>query len=574
MTIRQQLVRLVSLTLLPAALCILLLIAYAMDRQHALIDNRTLNAAHALAHAVDLELARHQAALLALATSPHLAAGDLAAFHGQARQAQRDLDGDMLVLSDAAGRQLLDSQQPHGAALPPRADLSQARRVFETGKPSISDLFDGATVRRPLVAIEVPVRLPDGRVAYSLAMGVFPERLAGVLQRQDIPSGWVVTLFDGQGRIVARTRAADRFVGQKGPPVLVARMAQAAKGRVETDTLEGIPVAAVYSRSAMSGWSVAIGIPRGTLFRKLWMPIGGVIAGALVLLASGIAVALRLGTRISRSIRGLIPPAVALGHGDPFVVPALRLREADDVGRELVNASARLHERERTLALVSHDLRSPIGAIIMGAGVIAHLAGRIPGGEPIRVLAGAHAEVARRMSGMVDDLLAISVATSGGRSMLNLAPVGAATLLQRAAQAAVPAFGKAGIALDVEVVGTLPGLRADSDRLMRVFANLLDNALKFTEPGGQVVLRALAQPGGVRYCVANSGPAVPDTELDNLFKAFWQAAGDDRRGAGLGLSICRSIVEAHGGRIWAEAETGKRVCICFTLPSAADAADA
>jgi signal transduction histidine kinase len=98
--------------------------------------------------------------------------------------------------------------------------------------------------------------------------------------------------------------------------------------------------------------------------------------------------------------------------------------------------------------------------------------------------------------------------------------------------------------------------------------NLLDNALKFTDAPGQVVLRAGAEPAVVRFSIANSGPALAAEEREAMFRPFWQAGPEDRRGAGLGLSICRSIIETHGGRIWAEPEPGKRVRICFELPRA------
>jgi signal transduction histidine kinase len=418
---------------------------------------------------------------------------------------------------------------------------------------------------RPIIALDVPVRRGD-RVAFALAMGIFPERLGEILARQKIPPDWVVSIFDSQGTIVARTRAAEQFVGQKGPPALAQRMAQVAEGRVETETLEGIPAVSVFSHSAVSQWSVAIGIPRGSLASALWTPISMIIVGAVVLLLLGIVMAQRVGSRIAGSIRGLIPPAVALGRGDPVVVPPLNLREADEVGRELVSASAFLHDREKTLAIVSHDLRNPLGAIMMGASTIERLASKLPGGEPIRVLAASHADMTRRMSGMVDDLLAIAVATSGGRSLLKIAPVSAASLLKRAADAARPLFTRRGIELEIEAVGALPEISVDSDRVLRVFANLLDNALKFTDRPGSVVLRAKADSARVQFFVSNSGPALSAAERERLFQPFWQAGKEDRRGSGLGLSICRSIIEAHGGTIWAEPEPGKRVRICFALP--------
>jgi signal transduction histidine kinase len=565
LTIQRQLVRLVAASVVPAALAAALLIGYSYDRERALIEDRTLDIARALAQTVDRELASAQAALIVLATSPYLASGDLAAFHRQAQDAIRDLPGDSFVLSDASGQQLVNTLRPFGEALPLRGNRPQLRRLFETGQPAISDLFVGQVMRRPIIALDVPVRRGD-RVAFALAMGVFPERLGEILARQKIPPDWVVSIFDSQGTIVARTRAAERFVGQKGAPALVQRMAQVAEGRVETETLEGIPVAAFFSRSAVSHWSVAIGIPHSFFASELWTPISWIIAGAVVLLASGIVMAQRVGSRIARSIHGLIPPAAALGRGDPVVVPPLHLREADEVGRELVSASERLHERETTLATVSHDLRSPLGGLMMGASAVERLAAQLPGGEPIRALAASLVDMTRRMSGMVDDLLAIAVATSGGRSMLKLAPMGAASLLKRAGDAVRPLFEGRDIELEIEALGALPDIRVDSDRMLRVFANLVDNALKFTGSPGCVMLRAKAESAGVRFSVANSGPALSAAELEGMFQPFWQAGREDLRGAGLGLTICRSIIEAHGGSIWAEPEPGKRARICFVLP--------
>ncbi|HEU5179067.1 MAG TPA: HAMP domain-containing sensor histidine kinase [Burkholderiales bacterium] len=217
---------------------------------------------------------------------------------------------------------------------------------------------------------------------------------------------------------------------------------------------------------------------------------------------------------------------------------------------------------------MSHDLRSPLHVVMIRAATVERLARRIPGGESICDATAALADEARRMSGMVDDLLSIAVATSGGRSLLKIASVSAAALLKRAADAARPLFPGAEVRLEVEAFGALPELRVDADRVLRVFANLIDNALKFTDRQGSVLLQAKVEWDRVTFCVANSGPALSAAEMESMFKPFWQAGQGDSRGAGLGLSICRSIVEAHGGSIWAEPEGGKQVRICFALPLA------
>jgi PAS domain S-box-containing protein len=225
---------------------------------------------------------------------------------------------------------------------------------------------------------------------------------------------------------------------------------------------------------------------------------------------------------------------------------------------------AAVRDREELLATVAHDLRNPLHGLIMGAAAAQASARKLAGGEPLAELAASLIDMAKHMSGMVEDLLAVAVASTGGGSMLRLAPVAAASLVSRAADAARPKLARHGLELEARSA-ELPTLHVDAERIHRVLANLLDNALKFTSPPGRITLTAEGTSGGVRFAVANSGPALAEPELRGMFKPFWQSTRD-RRGAGLGLSICRSIVEAHGGTIWAEPAEGQRVRICFVLP--------
>jgi PAS domain S-box-containing protein len=229
-----------------------------------------------------------------------------------------------------------------------------------------------------------------------------------------------------------------------------------------------------------------------------------------------------------------------------------------------------VRDREEILAAVTHDLRNPLSGLMMGAGAAERQARTLAGGESVRALAADLMDVARRMSGMVDDLLAVAVASSGGRSMLRLAPVAASELIAKACDAARPLLAKEGLELELVGAGELSFLRVDRDRILRVFANLLENALKFTSPPGRITVSAEPSADGVRFSVANSGPPLSAAALATMFKPFWQA-GHDRRGAGLGLAICRSIVEAHGGSIWAEPAEGQRVRVSFVLPGAPEA---
>lgn len=254
-----------------------------------------------------------------------------------------------------------------------------------------------------------------------------------------------------------------------------------------------------------------------------------------------------------RSDRGEVTGGVALNED---VTGLYRIQEQLRVA---------VREREHILAVVAHDLRNPLNALALRAALIEQQGRSLPGGEAVEAGAAAIREVARGMGGLVDDLLALSTARSG-RSTVNVVAAPAQLLMERAAQAALPLIGQAGLHLEVSVEGEPGAVLADPDRIARVFANLLDNACKFTDKGGRVVLRAEAVPEGVAFSVANSGAPLRREEMEHLFQPFWQAGRDDRRGAGLGLSICCSIVEAHGGRVWTEAAEGMRVKFLFLLP--------
>ena len=126
---------------------------------------------------------------------------------------------------------------------------------------------------------------------------------------------------------------------------------------------------------------------------------------------------------------------------------------------------------------------------------------------------------------------------------------------------------RAGLRLQVEVAGGLPQVRADAARLEQVLVNLVHNAIKFTPPGSEVSLTAAAEGTFVRFSVHDTGAGIPEEELGRIFERFYKA--DRARsggGTGLGLSIARHIVEAHGGRIWAESEEGRGSTFHFTIP--------
>jgi signal transduction histidine kinase len=123
--------------------------------------------------------------------------------------------------------------------------------------------------------------------------------------------------------------------------------------------------------------------------------------------------------------------------------------------------------------------------------------------------------------------------------------------------------------LRLEAARDVPQILADRNRLMRVFDNLIGNALKFTKEGGRITVGAAVKDGMVVFSVADTGAGISPEHVPHIFDRFWQAAGRaSRLGAGLGLPITRGIVEAHGGHIWVESMVGRGSTFFFTIPIA------
>lgn len=350
-TIRKWLFLLVVACIMPTVMMTGVLVYHAYNRERVSGERTRIETARALMQAVDRELSSAEGMLQALATSPYLVSGDLAAFYAQAKEVLQYRPNNNFVLSDASGQQLINTLLPLNAALPHHGNPDQLRRVFDTARPVVSDLYLGGVTRRPIISIDVPVVRND-RVIYDLAMGFFPQRLGDILRLQRLPGDWVAAIFDSRGVVVARTQEYARFVGHKGSPELVRRMAEVAEDSIDSITLEGIPVISSFSRSAISNWTVAIGVPRANIAKELWTSVAWIIGAAMLSLLVGLALAKIVADRISRSIHELLTPAMALGYGVPIAIPALDLKEANDVAQALVKASQLLRERtvERDLA--------------------------------------------------------------------------------------------------------------------------------------------------------------------------------------------------------------------------------
>jgi len=236
-----------------------------------------------------------------------------------------------------------------------------------------------------------------------------------------------------------------------------------------------------------------------------------------------------------------------------------RLLDLEKRAREEAEQAARA--RDEVLAIVAHDVRNPLQTILSAISMLS-----LTSDEEKRQRA---LDIARRstqeLQRLTSDLLDVA-RIDAGTFAIRQERVDFRALLHEAIERVDPQALDRGIALDCRIEEDVRNASVDRDRLLQVLSNLLGNALKFTSTGGRVVLRAERHGAELQVCVEDSGIGIPAESLPHVFARFWQADRASRSGAGLGLAICKGIVEAHGGRIWATSVVGKGACFYFTLP--------
>jgi len=311
--------------------------------------------------AVERDLDTAETAARALASSPSLASGDLAAFHAQARSILRpELSAVAFVLSDRNGAPLLHTRIPYGNPLPPNATAENIRKAFQSGDAITSDLSRAGPDQPYLAAVEVPVHL-DGEVAYVLSAQISPMRIGRLLSDMNLPAGWYAGVLDGQNRIVARSRNPERHVGTLAHPALIAALTRDNNGIVELKTRgTNLNVLLAFQRSATRRWVANISVPRDEAYAGVSASLANVFLSVAGLMTVGFVTAWVIGGLIGSSVRALRRPAVALGRGEPVVIPPLDIREAAEVGAALKQVEAQLvshrteleqRVRERTIEL-------------------------------------------------------------------------------------------------------------------------------------------------------------------------------------------------------------------------------
>lgn len=266
-------------------------------------------------------------------------------------------------------------------------------------------------------------------------------------------------------------------------------------------------------------------------------------------------------------VLGRSDPARPYGEGEVLLGEELASRAAHaiDNARLYHLAQQAIRTRDEVLGVVAHDLRNPLHAAMLAARAL--LRRERDQEHPAGDLAEVIARSLDRANRLIEDLLDVS-RMAAGRLSVEQIPLSPERMVRETVETFGPIATAASVELEMDLRSPLPPVLADGERCAQVFSNLVGNALKFTPAGGRIQIGAEQRGEEARFWVRDTGPGIAQSKFDHLFERFWQLRRGDRRGAGLGLSIAKAVVDAHGGRIWVESTPGLGSTFSFTLPVA------
>ena len=231
----------------------------------------------------------------------------------------------------------------------------------------------------------------------------------------------------------------------------------------------------------------------------------------------------------------------------------------------------RFHEMEKIktdfVSIVSHEFRTPLTTIIVGVEMLKEgmLGDLTPRGKEVLEAIGADCE---RLNRLIDNLMELSRIESG-TIYVEAEPTDVADLVQEAVRPLKLQADKQGIELITDLPPNLPPVAADFNKAVWVMANLVGNAMRYTDPGGTIAVRVRQRGKRHFFSVEDTGCGIPKEHMEKIFRKYVQVSGPGVKGTGgvgLGLAIAKDIVMAHGGEIWVDSEVGKGTTFTFTFP--------
>lgn len=591
MKVRSHLALMVGVVLVPVVLVLGYAIASLLDAERDAYLRSMREAARSTSLASDHEWSYATGTASALRHSELLAAGDLAGFYRQCQETNAGTEINT-VLSDAGGRQLVNTARPYGVVIPEPTDAIRARitSVISGGKPLVSNLIVGRATGQYVVTLEFPLLFPDDRT-YVLSQWFNAGYLKRAFPTKDIPPQWLIAIFDRDGRTILRNQGPAEYIGKLPKDDLRNALLDEKVSLIHNTARDGIAVYTVLERSALTGWTVAVGVPvqlveASTRHAALLMAVALVAA-----LAFSVTAVYFLGRRLVSHIDSAKKSAVLLGrhrappssrspiteidelHGALHRVGGilqLYQSEQDRLLEQTREAQRRAEQQNKAkddfLAMLGHELRNPLSTITAGVSLIS--APTISDASRTRAI-----EAIKRQSGLltniVDELLDASRIINGkvtlSKKTIDLGAV-AKTCMEAVA---LRGFGQTH-RIELSVSPCL--VEADQVRLSQVIGNILENSFKFTPAGGSVRMKVFPVAENAVLEISDTGVGIDAELLSHVFEVFVQGPNQlDRAkgGLGIGLSVVNAMVSLHGGTIVAESDgAGKGSRFTVRLPLA------
>ncbi|WP_224961915.1 sensor histidine kinase [Geomonas subterranea] len=556
------------------------------------VNRDLLENARSMTMAVDREFANVQASLTALGTSPSFRARDFVAIHLQSREILKNYPGADIIVAESDGQQLVNTYRPLGSVLPKRNNPDTVRRIFEGGKPVVSNLYYGAITRRPVIAIDVPVMI-DGRVAYDLSMSFPAHELSSVLRSQNVFKEWYGTVVDRNGVITVRTSKGNLFVGKELTGELRTAMSRASEGILRIKTPQGGVAFSAYAKSPLSGWTVAVAVPREFALREIYSWMRWVVGAGVFTSFLGILLASWIARRIARDIQSLVEPALAIGRGEPATTIGTDSgKETSDVAEALVQASQLLQRRaaerdqaerqlsdtiedlkretaERIRAMeevrrqehlltqqsrqaalgemvgnIAHQWRQPLNALglLVQQPLLFHELGELDH-EFLEENKSKSMALVQHMSQTIDDFRNFFRPDKEKRRFKVCDEVAKVLSLVDGSLQSL------GVTLDVQQDGD-PAIEGYPNEFAQVLLNILVNARDAIAEREvvfpKVLVRIAEQEGKAVVTVTDNAGGIPEEIMDKIFDPYFTTKGP-QSGTGVGLFMSKTIIEKNMG---------------------------
>lgn len=521
------------------------LVAWSVATQQRFAEAEMSRTVRAIAAALDQQLLVTMSALESLAAAMAVD-GDPERLYriAQAVQAKHPY-WSHITLRDADGSVSFSTAIPYGAPIPKVADISaQSAEAIGTGRPQVSGLLYGPIANEHVAAVLVPARGKEGK-PYMLVAAVAASKWAALLQQQQIPPGWVAGIIDRDGVLVARTRAAEQFVGKPASDWVRDAIRTAPEGHVGGYAREGEPLSLVFSRSTVSGWTIAFAAPTSVFEAPLRRSLWTAVAASVLALGCASLLVLCYARRLSRSVSGLAQVAEALQTPGAALppLPPTNVAELASVYNTMRNTGVLLRRAEdKRLAStrelqhrVKNDLQAILSLLLMESG-------QAESEETCRILG--------ELQGRVEALRLVH-ARLYEASQVGIVELG--EYLRELSANAVDLYGRGlpgGIALRASVEETY--VDHNTAVSLGLIANeFITNSAKHAFPhgAGTITLNLdLPRPDQIRLRLADDGVGLPP-----------------ERTRSSGLQLIAMLAEQVGAELqWT---TGAGTCLCLSLPA-------